>query len=102
MGVNVREVALFLGLTYAHTDLPSIAYLQAGGTVEPPGILIMGVAYMFMPALSAVVVQKLIYKAPLKQPLRINWRPNRWFLIAWLLPLVIEVATFGVDLLFPG
>jgi hypothetical protein len=32
---------------------------------------------MFMPTLCAVVVQKLIYKAPLKKPLRINFRLNR-------------------------
>jgi membrane protease YdiL (CAAX protease family) len=102
VAVNVRKVALFLGLTYALTYLLAISYFQAGGTVEPPGILIVGVLYMFMPALSAVIVQKLIYKAHLKQPLRINWRPNRWFLVAWLLPLVIAVTTFGVDLLFPG
>src|SRR5262245_25617800 len=57
---------------------------------------------MFMPTLCAVVVQKLIYKAPLKKPLRISFRPNRWFLVAWLLPFLIPVATFGVALLFPG
>jgi membrane protease YdiL (CAAX protease family) len=57
---------------------------------------------MFMPTLSAVVVQKLIYKAPLKTPLRINFLPNRWFFVAWLLPLLIAFATFGVALLFPG
>src|SRR5262245_48750977 len=102
MAINVKKVALFLGLTYASTYLLAIGYFQAGGTVKGPGILIVAVLYMFMPALSAVVVQKLIYKAPLKQPLRINWRPNRWFLVAWLLPLVIAVATFGLALLFPG
>jgi hypothetical protein len=66
ISVNVRKVALFLGLTYATTYLLAICYFQAGGTVTPPGILIVGVLYMFMPALSAVVVQKLTYKAPLK------------------------------------
>jgi hypothetical protein len=57
---------------------------------------------MFMPALSAVVVQKLIYRAPLKKPLRISFRPNRWFLVAWLLPLLLAFAPFGVALLIPG
>src|SRR5262245_46411805 len=57
---------------------------------------------MFMPALCAVVVQKVIFKAPLIKPLRINFRPNRWFLVAWLLPLLLAFATFGVALLFPG
>jgi membrane protease YdiL (CAAX protease family) len=102
VGVNVKKVALFLGLTYALTYLLAISYFQAGGTVEPPGILIVGVIYMFMPTLCTIVVQKLIYKYPLKQPLRIRFRPNRWFLVAWLLPIVIAFATFGVALLFPG
>jgi uncharacterized protein len=102
MAVNVKKVALFLGLTYALTYLLAICYFQAGGTVEPPGILVFGVIYMFMPALCAVIVQKFIYKAPLKKPLRINFRPNRWFVVAWLLPLLIACASLGVALLFPG
>jgi membrane protease YdiL (CAAX protease family) len=102
MAVNVRKVALFLGLTFALTFLLATIYFRAGGTVEPPGILIFGVTYMFVPALCAVVVQKLIYQAPLKKPLRINFRPNRWFLVAWLLPIVIAFASFGVALLLPG
>ena len=102
MAVNVKKVALFLGITFALTYLLAIIYFQAGGTVSSPGILIFGVTYMFVPALCAVVVQKLIYKAPLKEPLRVNVRPNRWFFVAWLLPLLIAYATFGVALLFPG
>src|SRR5215471_9682124 len=102
MAVNVKKVALFLGLTFALTYLLAIVYFRAGGTVEPPDILIFGVTYMFVPTLCVIVVQKLIYKAPLKEPLRINFRPNRWFLVAWLLPVVIAFAAFGVALLFPG
>src|SRR5262245_8908744 len=102
MAVNVKKVALFLGLTYALTYLLAIVYFLAGGTVKWPGILIFGVIYMFVPALCAVVVQRLIYKAPLKQPLRISFRPNRWFFVAWLLPVLLVFATFGVALLFPG
>src|SRR5262245_41707276 len=102
MTVQVKKVALFLALTYVLTYLLAIVYFQTGGSVEPPGMLIMGVAYMFVPALCAVVVQRFIDKAPVKQPLRINWRPNRWFLVAWLLPLLLAFATFGVALLFPG
>jgi membrane protease YdiL (CAAX protease family) len=102
MAVNVKKVALFLVLTYALTYLLAISYFRAGGTVEPPGILVVGVIYMFIPALCAVVVQKFMYKAPLKEPLRIHFRPNRWFLVAWLLPVLLVFATFGVALLFPG
>jgi membrane protease YdiL (CAAX protease family) len=38
----------------------------------------------------------------LKEPCRINFRPNRWFLVAWVLPPVIALTTLGVSLLFPG
>ena len=101
MAINVKKVALFLGLTYATTYLLAISYFLSGGSVRS-GILIFGITYMFMPTLCAVVVQRIIYGAPLKKPLRINFRPNRWFLVPWLLPLVIGVAAFGVALLFPG
>src|SRR5262245_9179757 len=102
MAINLKKVGLFLGLTYAFTYLLAFSYFRAGGTVEPPAILIVGVAYMFVPTVCAIVVQKLIYKSPLKEPFRINFRPNRWFLVAWLLPVLIAFATFGVALLFPG
>src|SRR5215470_1297660 len=49
-----------------------------------------------------IVVQKLIYKAPLLKPFGISFRPNRWFLVAWLLPVLMAFATFGVALLLPG
>src|SRR5262245_23225661 len=57
MAVNVKKVALFLGLTFALTYLLAIVYFQAGGTVDPTGILIVGVLYMFVPAVCAVIVQ---------------------------------------------
>jgi hypothetical protein len=40
----------------------------------------MGWFVMFTPAISAILVQKLIYKEPLKEPLGISFKLNRWFL----------------------
>lgn len=99
--VNVKKVVLFIVTTYALTYLLATGYFVAGGTMKLPGVLILGVAYMFVPAATAILVQK-IYKAPLKEPLRINFGLNRWFLVAWLLPLIIVLATLGVSLLLPG
>jgi membrane protease YdiL (CAAX protease family) len=50
----------------------------------------------------AIVVQKFIYKEPLKQPLGISFKLNRWFIVAWLLPPIIAFASLGVSLLLPG
>jgi len=99
--INIRKICLFVFLTYAFTCMLTAVFLLGGGSVKS-GILIFGVAYMYMPALCAIVVQKLICKAELKEPLRINFWPNRWFFVAWLLPLLIAITTFGVAQLFPG
>ncbi|MBM4454282.1 MAG: CPBP family intramembrane metalloprotease, partial [Chloroflexi bacterium] len=77
-------------------------YLYLGGKWVMPGTLIVSTAYMFVPMIMAIVVQKLIYKEPLKEPLGISFKLNWWFLVAWLLPPLIAFATLGVSLLLPG
>jgi CAAX protease family protein len=102
MAVNVKKVATFVGLTYGLSYLLATAYYLGGGTMKMPGVLVLGLVYMFIPMTSAIAVQKLLYRAPLKEPLRIAFRPNRWFLLALVLPLLLALATLGVSLLFPG
>jgi membrane protease YdiL (CAAX protease family) len=67
-----------------------------------PGILILSILYLFVPFATVLVVQKLIYTAPLRQPLRILFRPNRWLLVAWVLPPLLALGTLGVSLFFAG
>jgi membrane protease YdiL (CAAX protease family) len=100
--MNVKKVALFVVLTYLLSYALVPVYFALGGTKAMPGMLVLGIAYMFIPLVVAVVVQKLVYHAPLRGPLRISFRPNRWFVVAWLLPPVIALATLGVSLLLPG
>src|SRR5262245_54472124 len=100
--MNVKKIALFVVLAYLLGYALVPLYFALGGTKALPWSLVLGIAYMFIPLLVAVVVQKLVYHAPLRGPLRIYFRPNRWFVVAWLLPPMIALATFGVSLLFPG
>ncbi len=67
-----------------------------------PGSVIIATAYMFIPMVVAIIVQKVMYKEPVKEPLGISFKINRWFLVAWLLPVVIAFVTLGVSLLLPG
>ncbi len=55
-----------------------------------------------MPMIMVIIVQKFIYKEPIKEPLGISFKFSPWFLVAWLFPLVIAFGAFGVSLLFPG
>jgi membrane protease YdiL (CAAX protease family) len=100
--MNVKKIALFVVLAYLLGYALVPLYFALGGPKALPWSLVLGIAYMFIPLLVAVVVQKLVYQAPLRGPLRIYFRPNRWFVVAWLLPPMIALAAFGVSLLFPG
>jgi membrane protease YdiL (CAAX protease family) len=101
MKINFKKVALFICLTFFLSWLMAILFFAFGGRWNTPASLVMAVVYMFIPMAVSIVVQKLIYKEPLKT-LGISFKINRWFLVAWLLPLFIAFVSIGVSLLFPG
>src|SRR5262249_42014771 len=102
LALHGKKLTLFGVLTYLVSYALVPLYFGLGGTKALPGSLILGVVYMFIPLLVTVVVQKLVYHVPWKEPLRISFGPNRWFVVAWLLPPVIALVTLGVSLLLPG
>ena len=102
MTKDIKKAALFIGLTFFFNYLLVILYIALGGKWVMPGSLFIATIYMFVPMTMAIVVQKFIYKEPIKQPLAISFKLNRWFWVAWLLPMIIAFATLGVSLFFPG
>ncbi len=99
---NTRKAVIFVVLTFLASWLIAALFYAAGGRLNSPMAFVVLLLYMFMPMTMAIIVQKVLYKEPLKQPLGISFRPNRWFLVAWLLPAVLAFATIGVSLLLPG
>jgi len=77
-------------------------YLALGGKFDNIGIALLGLAYMLVPMITAIIVQKAIFKEALVKPLGISFKINAWFFFAWFLPPLIAVAAMGVSLLFPG
>ncbi len=102
MNPNNRKVFIFVGLTYILSYLLIFLYLAFGGKWIMPGSIIVATSYMFVPLIVTIIVQKVMYRKPLKEPMGILFRFNRWFLVAWLLPVMIAIATLGVSLLFSG
>lgn len=98
----MKKALTFIGLTFFLNYLMVTLYFALGGKWIMPGSFIIATSYMFIPMLVALVVQKLIYKEPIRKPLGISFKLNWWFLVAWLLPSIIAFATLGVGLLFPG
>jgi membrane protease YdiL (CAAX protease family) len=97
-----RKLLAFIGMTFAFSWTLAALPLALGIKSWQAEWQVVGVAIMFMPAVSAIAVQKLVCKEPLKGPLGISFKLNRWWLVAWLLPLLIAFATMGISLLVPG
>ncbi len=95
-----KKILLFLGLTFAADWLMAGLFYLFGGRLNTTPAVVMAIAYMLVPMIMAVVVQKFIYHQPLKGPLGISFRLNPWWLAAWLIPPIIAFGAFGVSLLF--
>jgi len=102
MNRHMRGTAFFIGLTFAVNWSFALLFHGLGGRWGTPTAIAFGATYMFVPMLVAMVVQKGIYHEPVREPLGISFRLNRWFLVAWLLPPVVALSTFGITLLLPG
>lgn len=98
--IDRRKVLLFLGLTFAADWLMAGLFYLFGGRLDTTPAVVMAIAYMLVPMIMAVVVQKFVYHRPLKEPLGISFRLNPWWLAAWFIPPVIAFGAFGVSLLF--
>jgi membrane protease YdiL (CAAX protease family) len=97
-----NKVVLFLILAFGLSWLIAGVFYALGGRLGTPVATLVLLLYMFMPMTSAIIVQKAIYREPLRGPLGISFRPNRWFLVAWLTPPIAALATIGVSVLLPG
>lgn len=97
-----RKALVFVILTFAASWLLAGGYYVLGGRLNHPLAIVILLVYMFMPMTAAIIVQKVIYRQPLRKPLAISFRPNRWFLVAWLLPAIAALATIGTSVLVPG
>lgn len=102
MNKNIKKAQTFIGLTFLFNYLLVILYFAFGGKWVAPGSVIITTVYMFIPMIMAIVIQRFIYKEPLKEPLGISFRCNLWFFVAWFLPPLIAFSSFVVSLLFPG
>jgi membrane protease YdiL (CAAX protease family) len=97
-----KKAWIFLALTFLFSWIILPIYFALGGKFNSPFTLVVLLLYMFVPMTMAIVVQKFIYREPLREPLGIWFKPNRWFLYAWFLPPLLAIATLGVSLLLPG
>ncbi|MDP1915529.1 MAG: CPBP family intramembrane metalloprotease [Myxococcales bacterium] len=90
-----------LGVTCAFSwSLWAMLALTGLNTNVPVRIVVVA-ASMFGPALGAVVAQRRAGEA-IAEPLGVVMKPNRWWVVAWLLPLAVQPIVIAFGLLVPG
>jgi len=102
MSLRTKKILLFILLTFFIDWSMVYLYITLGGKVDSIGIMLLGMAYMLVPMIVTIILQKAIFKQPLAGPMGISLKVNRWFFVAWFLPPIIAFAVMGVSLLMPG
>ena len=101
MTTNTRRTLLFVGLTFLFSWTLAGVFAAFGGVWVSKSSYPVTILYMLIPGLAALFVQKFIAHEPLRESLAIYFKPNRWFLAAWLVPAFIALATNEVGLELP-
>lgn len=96
------------GITYYIVIVLAISYLLAGAYYllfpdkDKVSYTVMAVVYMFMPFLSALIVDKLILKRNNLKSWGFNFKPNWWYLAAWPAVIAFAFLVLAINLLWPG
>src|SRR6056297_3593910 len=99
--MNKKKIGLFIILNFGISWLIGILGLIIGIKAFSTAYFYLAVIYMFIPSISAIIVQKFIYNEEIKKNLGISFKINKWFFIAWVLPLIIAFGALGIALIFP-
>lgn len=99
--MNTKKVTLFLLLTFTLTWGIAFGHQAWLGGIDSPTFLPMLLVMMWMPAVSAIIVQRVIYGEPLAD-IGLRLRFNRTLIIAWLLPVPFVLLTLLFGALMPG
>jgi membrane protease YdiL (CAAX protease family) len=97
-----RRITVFYVTTFAVTHAVTTVYRARGGSWNTLGTFVVANGIMLIPGLVALALARWVFRQPLRETLGLRGRPNRWWLVAWLLPPLLMLATLAVSLLVPG
>lgn len=95
-----RQTILFAILVILISWTAAALFYLLNGNLQTTAGFVLASGYMFFPLLSVVIVQA-IHKEPILKGLGVSFKLNRWFAVAWLLPVVFNVAAMFASALFP-
>ncbi len=94
-----RATWIFLALTFAVSwSVAEIGFRLL--PANPQALALVGVAFMYGPALAALITWRWVLRRPVRTMGRV-WVWNRWLVVAVALPLLITIAWVGLAPTFP-
>ena len=97
-----KKAKTFIGLTILFSWLLILIFTLSGGKWNTKPAMIVATGFMFVPMAVVIILQKVVYREPMKEALGISFKFNRWFLVAWFIMPATAIAVMGIALLFPG
>jgi len=97
MNKSVQFIVLTCAVSWA---IAGVAILLGMRQAEGLVYMAFAMAYMLLPAVCAIVLQKINNEKPFSN-LSISFKFNRWFVVAGLVPVIFAFMALGISLLFP-
>lgn len=98
MSVTNKSIA-FLALTFAISWTVAIGGWALGAANAPMGALASLFGMMTGPAIAALICAMAFEKGRRVQALGLKFKPNWWWLLAYLIPVALSAASVGLTLL---
>jgi len=102
---SIQYIILVCAVSWTAAGIAILLGLRGGqrAIFDVQGLIYtaFAVAYMLLPALSAIILQVIHKEKPFRN-LNISFRLNWWFLIAGIVPFIYSFMALGISLLFPG
>lgn len=95
-----KPILLFSSITILLSWTAAALFYVLNGDLQTTAGFVFMTGYMFFPLISVVIVQD-IYKEPILKGLDVSFKLNRWFVVAWLLPVVFNVVAMFASALVP-
>ncbi len=96
-----RDLRTFLIATFAINWLLALAYFLSPLDYDGYSAMIFAMAYMLVPGIVAIVIDRRAGRKVMSS-LWMRFRPNWWWLFAWVIGPVLAIAALVAALLIPG
>jgi membrane protease YdiL (CAAX protease family) len=101
MNTATKKGLIFTIIAYISVWLLVGVFRLSGKTTDSPVWALVTSACMFMPLVAAVITQ-ILHREPVLGGIGISWKINRWWFVAWLLPVAMTIGMIAVSCLMPG